>query len=60
MKMFNISEILDGIIESVQNSFSDEYHSYGFVANTKNIRELKEDLYLVNPFFNKDGGEEEN
>lgn len=58
--MFDISKILDGIIESVQDSFGDEYHSYGFVSSTKNIKELRDDLYLVNPFFNEDGGEEEN
>ena len=58
--MFNIGDILDGIIESVQDSIGDEYHSYGFVSITKNIKELRDDLYLVNPFFNEDGGEEEN
>ena len=58
--MFDISKILDGIIEYVQDSFGDEYHSYGFVSSAKNIKELKADLYLVNPFFNEDGGEEEN
>ena len=45
MKMFNISDIFDSLIETVRESMEDGYCGYDFVATTLNLNGLKDELY---------------
>ena len=46
MKVFNISSIIDSLVETVRESIDiDGYSGYDFVATTLNVNDLRDELY---------------
>lgn len=43
--IFNISDIIDSLIETVRENIVDGYSSYDFVATSLNLSSLKDELY---------------
>lgn len=43
--IFNISDIIDSLIETVRENINEGYSGYDFVATTLNVNALKDELY---------------
>ena len=45
MKVFNISDILDSLVETVREGIEGGYSGYDFVATSLNVNSLRDELY---------------
>ena len=43
--IFNISDIIDSLVETVRENIEEGYSGYDFVATTLNLNDLRDELY---------------